>query len=89
MTVDDFGRTPWSYPGTAVDRSDPIDDAALALLAALDGPRPDHGDGRVLVLAVGSNASRSVMRRKFERFGVESTVSFLRSSQPCVPVPRS
>jgi len=66
---DDFGAEPWLYPGTPVDRSDPIDPGDL---------EPDSG--RTLVLAVGSNASRAVLRRKLERFGVAPEVSFIRAT---------
>lgn len=79
VTADDFSRAPWSYPGTAVGRSDPIDAAARAWLAESEAGVPESGHGPVLVLAVGSNASRSVMRRKFERYGITSAVSFLRA----------
>lgn len=68
--VDDFSRAPWLYPGTPVAHSDPIGEAALD---------PEQNGGRVLVVAVGSNASRAVLRRKFQRFGVRPTVSFLRA----------
>ncbi|SDS95918.1 hypothetical protein [Microlunatus soli] len=67
---DDFSRAPWLYPGTPVDRSDPIDPVELEQIGSA---------GRTLVVAVGSNASRAVMQRKFERYGVSPVVSFLRA----------
>ncbi|HEY9290736.1 MAG TPA: hypothetical protein VIP98_05595 [Microlunatus sp.] len=61
----DFGPAPWSYPGTPIDRSDPIDRL------------PQRG--RSLVVAVGSNASRAVLERKFGRAGVPTTVPLVRA----------
>lgn len=45
---------------------------------AADRLHPDRSDS-ALVVAVGSNASRAVLQRKFDRFGVRSAARFVRA----------
>lgn len=82
--ADDFSFAPWAYPGTASEHTGLLDGerflaaadpAMLESLLARAGAAPISD--RHLVLAVGSNASPAVMRRKLERGGVSTVVPFV------------
>lgn len=67
----DLRAEPWTYPGP------PLPFSCLQIGDRLL-PLPDHGAldlaGRHFVISYGSNASPDVLRRKFERGGVSTTV---------------
>ncbi len=94
--ADDFSAVPWAYPGTASQHSGLLDGErfhAVADAAMLDALLVRAGAAPVserhLVVAVGSNASPAVMRRKLERGGVSTVVPFLKVTMSGVAVGHS
>lgn len=75
--VDELASRPWDYPGARAPYTGVLHRGRFSPLVASDVGGVIGVAGRHLVVAVGSNASPSVMRRKLERGGVNSTVVFL------------
>ena len=67
---------PLLYPGTWPRESGLLDGDRLL---PLDRPVYDEEDGRVPVLAIGSNASPAQLRHKMAEFGIDSPIPMVRS----------
>lgn len=83
----DLSATPWDYPGTPPAASGLLDGDRFV-------PRPpadlvDLARDRTLVVAVGSNASPAVMRRKLARHGVGGTVPLVAATMRGIAVGHS
>ncbi|MET9356923.1 hypothetical protein ABZY14_28630 [Streptomyces sp. NPDC006617] len=67
---------PLLYPGAWPRESGLLDGDRLL---PLDRPVYEEGDGRVPVLAIGSNASPAQLRHKMAEFGIDSPIPMVRS----------
>ncbi|MFJ8192600.1 hypothetical protein ACIQ8D_22995 [Streptomyces sp. NPDC096094] len=67
---------PLLYPGAWPRESGLLDGDRLL---PLDRPVPEDGDGRVPVLAIGSNASPGQLRHKMAEFGIDSPIPMVRT----------
>lgn len=84
-TDDDFGVSPWLYPGRPAhtsgvltgDRFVALDASPDGLEAVLRGTGEAPLSQRTIVVAIGSNASPAVMHRKFSTRSVSTTIPFL------------
>jgi len=72
LNADDLATRPWEYPGKAPEHSGLLAGGSYRQMAIKPGL-----DGRQLVVAVGSNASPAVMRRKLSRRGVSTVIPFV------------